>query len=138
MELRNICTAFFLLYAGWKDLRKREIPLFLTALFAGGGLLYSLSAQRQAVDYLIPAGIGLMFLALGFLTGGGMGLGDAWVLLALGTVLDTGEYMATLCAAVFLAAVWAGVLLAAFKKNRKTEIPFVPFLLLGYIGGLIL
>ena len=48
------------------------------------------------------------------------------------------KYMATLCAAVFLAAVWAGVLLVAFKKNGKTEIPFVPFLLLGYIGGLIL
>ena len=79
-----------------------------------------------------------MFLALSILSGGAMGAGDGLLLLALGLASDTGEYLGTLLGGIFLAAVWSGVLLVVFRKGRKTEIPFVPFLLFGYIGGLLL
>lgn len=36
------------------------------------------------------------------------------------------------------AAGYAGILLFICKKGRKTEIPLVPFLLLGYLGGFLL
>ena len=31
-----------------------------------------------------------------------------------------------------------GILLLVFRKNKKTEIPLVPFLLLGYVGGMVI
>ena len=37
-----------------------------------------------------------------------------------------------------LAAACSGVLLLVFRKSRKTEIPLVPFLLLGYVGGMVI
>ena len=36
------------------------------------------------------------------------------------------------------AAACSGVLLLVFRKSRKTEIPLVPFLLLGYVGGMVI
>ena len=39
---------------------------------------------------------------------------------------------------MLIAAGYAGVLLVICKKGRKTEIPLVPFLLFGYLGGLLL
>ena len=37
-------------------------------------------------------------------------------------------------------AVWnlSGLQLLVFKKKRDTEIPFAPFLLVGYLGGILL
>lgn len=39
---------------------------------------------------------------------------------------------------IFLAAFWSGILLVIRRKSRKTEIPLVPFLLAGYIGGILI
>ena len=39
---------------------------------------------------------------------------------------------------MLLAAACSGVLLLVFRKSRKTEIPLVPFLLLGYVGGMVI
>ena len=72
------------------------------------------------------------------ITKGALGMGDCLVLLALGTVMDMGDFFLMLLGAVFSSAVYAGILLVILKKNRNTEIPFVPFLLMGYLGGVIL
>ena len=65
-------------------------------------------------------------------------MGDAWVLLDLGIVLETGEFLITVCLGVLLSGGCAMILLALKKAGRRTEIPFVPFLLAGYVGGLLL
>lgn len=69
---------------------------------------------------------------------GTVGVGDGWILAALGTLLSTEIYVQMLCMGLFFAAGWSGVLLAVFGKSRKTEIPLVPFLLAGYIGAVLL
>src|SRR5699024_12004168 len=66
------------------------------------GLLNSIIQGRDIKDFLIPAGIGLMFLALGILSGGALGAGDGFLLLALGLASDTGEYLGTLLGGIFL------------------------------------
>ena len=43
-----------------------------------------------------------------------------------------------LCIGFFLAAFWSGILLVIRKKSRDTEIPLMPFLLAGYIGGVLI
>lgn len=72
------------------------------------------------------------------LSRGTVGVGDGWILAALGTLLSTEIYVQMLCMGLFFAAGWSGVLLAVFGKSRKTEIPLVPFLLAGYIGAVLL
>ena len=124
MQIREVMTVLFLAVMGWKDWKKKEISLLLTGTYGIIGLAFSIYAER--------------LLAVSVLTGGEIGMGDGWIFLALGTMLHTEMYVRMACIGMLIAAVYAGVLLAICKKGRKTEIPLVPFLLFGYLGGLLL
>lgn len=136
--VKELCTVVFLAMNSWLDIRRREISLLLTVVYAGCGIIYSILQGRKIQDVLIPAGIGILFLAAGLISRGAIGAGDCWILLALGALLDTETYIRMLCIGFFLAAFWSGILLVIRRKSRKTEIPLVPFLLAGYIGGILI
>ena len=136
--MKELCTVVFLAMNSWLDIRRRELSLLLTVVYAGGGIIYSILQGRKIQDVLIPAGIGILFLAAGLISRGAIGAGDCWILLALGALLDTETYIRMLCIGFFLAAFWSGILLVIRRKSRKTEIPLVPFLLAGYIGGILI
>ena len=136
--VKELCTVVFLAMSSWLDIRRREISLLLTVVYAGCGIIYSILQGRKIQDVLIPAGIGILFLAAGLISRGAIGAGDCWILLALGAMLDTETYIRMLCIGFFLAAFWSGILLVIRRKSRKTEIPLVPFLLAGYIGGTLI
>lgn len=136
--VKELCTVVFLAMNSWLDIRRREISLLLTVVYAGCGIIYSILQGRKIQDVLIPAGIGILFLAAGLISRGAIGAGDCWILLALGALLDTETYIRMLCIGFFLAAFWSGILLVIRRKSRKTEIPLMPFLLAGYIGGTLI
>lgn len=136
--VKELCTVVFLAMNSWLDIRRREISLLLTGAYAGCGIIYSILQGRNIQDVLIPAGIGISFFAAGMISRGAIGAGDCWILLALGALLDTETYIRMLCIGFFLAAFWSGILLVIRRKSRKTEIPLVPFLLAGYIGGILI
>ena len=136
--MKELCTVVFLAMNSWLDIRRREISLLLTVVYAGCGIICSILQGRKIQDVLIPAGIGIFFLAAGLISRGAIGAGDCWILLALGALLDTETYIRMLCIGFFLAAFWSGILLVIRRKSRKTEIPLVPFLLAGYIGGILI
>ena len=131
-------TLLFLLFSSFLDIRKREISIPVTLLFGLAGVVYSVRTVRTMTDYLIPLGIGILILGGSVLTRGQVGMGDGWMLLALGCMLRMECYIQMACIGMLLAAAYSGVLMLVFRKNRKTEIPLVPFLLLGYVGGMII
>ena len=131
-------TLLFLLFSSFLDIRKREISIPVTLLFGLAGVVYSVRTGRTMTDYLIPLGIGILILGGSVLTRGQVGMGDGWMLLALGCMLRMECYIQMACIGMLLAVAYSGVLMLVFRKNRKTEIPLVPFLLLGYVGGMII
>ena len=131
-------TLLFLLFSSFLDIRKREISIPVTLLFGLAGVVYSVRTGRTMTDYLIPLGLGILILGGSVLTRGQVGMGDGWMLLALGCMLRMECYIQMACIGMLLAAAYSGVLMLVFRKNRKTEIPLVPFLLLGYVGGMII
>ena len=131
-------TLLFLLFSSFLDIRKREISIPVTLLFGLAGVVYSVRTGRTMTDYLIPLGIGILILWGSVLTRGQVGMGDGWMLLALGCMLRMECYIQMACIGMLLAAAYSGVLMLVVRKNRKTENPLVPFLLLGYVGGMII
>ena len=131
-------TLLFLLFSSFLDIRKREISIPVTLLFGLAGVVYNVRTGRTMTDYLIPLGIGILILGGSVLTRGQVGMGDGWMLLALGCMLRMECYIQMACIGMLLAAAYSGVLMLVFRKNRKTESPLVPFLLLGYVGGMII
>lgn len=138
MQIGEGLTILFLAVTGWKDWKKKEISLPLTGCFGFLGIGFSVYTGRSLQDWMIPVGISLVILAVSVLTGGEIGMGDGWIFLALSTMLTTELYLKMACIGMLAAAGYAGILLIICKKGRKTEIPLVPFLLLGYLGGLLL
>ena len=136
--MERYVTLLFLLFSSFLDIRKREISIPVTLLFGLAGVVYSVRTGRTMTDYLIPLGIGILILGGSVLTRGQVGMGDGWMLLALGCMLRMECYIQMACIGMLLAAAYSGVLMLVFRKNRKTEIPLVPFLLLGYVGGMII
>lgn len=131
-------TLIFLLFSSFLDIRKREISIPVTLMFGLVGVAYSIKTGRTMTDYLIPAAIGIFILACSILTRGQVGMGDGWLLMALGCMMRMESYIQMACIGMLLAAACSGVLLLVFRKSRKTEIPLVPFLLLGYVGGMVI
>ena len=131
-------TLIFLLFSSFLDIRKREISIPVTLMIGLAGVAYSIKTGRTMTDYLIPAAIGIFILACSILTRGQVGMGDGWLLMALGCMMRMESYIQMACIGMLLAAACSGVLLLVFRKSRKTEIPLVPFLLLGYVGGMVI
>lgn len=78
-------------------------------------------------------GIGLAVCLLHWVTQKGIGLGDGMLAVLIGICTGAEFTIICLCTAFFLAS-FVALALCFFKKmGRKSRIPFVPFLFLGYM-----
>lgn len=136
--MKELCILAFLAWNSWRDIRKHEISLTLTFVFGIGGLVLFWQNHESFWAIVGSASIGLGMMGMSILTRGGVGMGDGLLLLALSGFLSAEELLMILLLGLFLCAVWGAVLLLLRKKERHTEIPFIPFLSLGYLGGIML
>ena len=138
MSRGEICVTIFLVINTWTDIRKREICLPVLGLFFAGGILWRIIEGTLYPQGLSAMGIGGATTIISVMSRGGVGAGDSLLILAMGTVLNAGTLMGILCMAMLLCGIYAGLQLCVFKKARNEEIPFAPFLLAGYMGGIFL
>lgn len=128
----------FLGINSWLDIKKKEISLVIIGIFGITGVVLSLWQKGFTWDYLVPAAIGAGMVGLGILTKGAVGIGDGLLLMALGTMLDAGKFLAVFFMGLLGCSAVSLILLLTLQNTGKSELPFVPFLLLGYVGGLAL
>jgi leader peptidase (prepilin peptidase) / N-methyltransferase len=130
------------------DLAVRRLPDVLTLPAAGG------TAAALAVAALLPGhggswpgallggvALGAVYLALLLVNPAGIGLGDVKLAPTVGMVLGWYGWpvlFAGTCLGFVLGALTALVLLLTRRADRKTAIPFGPFMLLGAFGGVLL
>ena len=128
----------FLGINSWIDIQKKQISLVSVGFFMAVGILYECVVQNKnpAVFWgLLP---GAVLLGVSKLSREALGMGDALLMLVLGIYLGLEAALDVLLLALFLAAVWAGILIVVGKKGRNYAFPFVPFLLIGYVGRWLL
>lgn len=135
--MREILVLVFLGFNAWTDLRKKQISLVTVAVFSVVMLVRAFCTGGISWELLLPVGIGCFFLAVSIVTKGAVGMGDGWLIMALGLALEMEEFVTALLVGLLCCAAWAGILMSVFQRGRNTEIPFVPFLLVGYIGGVL-
>lgn len=88
--------------------------------------------------YSIPeriggAMIGISVILISKATKGKIGMGDGFLLCVTGLGLGLWSNLEMFAIALFAAAVSSIILLILRLVNRKKSIPFIPFLLLGYL-----
>jgi len=142
MFVMQLCWSVYLCFLGWLDIRHRKIPLLYLLLGIGTafGVLF-FQEKGMWVLSLGGAGVGILFLGISKMTKEALGYGDSLVILGLGILLGLWQVMTVLVMAFSLAAISSMILLVLKKMNRRTTLPFIPFLTLSYlvifVSGLI-
>ena len=137
-EIESISSILLILWLGicsLQDIKKKSISIYY--IIGGFILLFIVSIsleQVSIVSRIAGGGIGLLLLALNPLTKGQIGIGDGIIIGVIGICFGFTSNVSILLVALFFSAFISIILLVFKKVNRKQTIPFVPFLLLGYLG----
>ena len=131
-SIRITAAAFLLIVGAVMDIRHKKVALLLPVSFLCMGVImkgYLLYMGRTTPEQcILSASVGIGMLILAAVFRGSMGYGDGLILLALGMYLPGEQILAATCIGIFLMAIGSGLLLVIKKVNRKTKIPFLPFL----------
>lgn len=131
----------FLLLIGLSiiDIRNKRVPIVLVwilSLVCLIGVVVRISTAelpfgRVCVTCLVGAVPGILMCILAWLTKK-VGVGDGIVLASIGFFENYACALVSLCAGSLVLSMISIVLMAIKKANKKTEMPFLPFLTMGY------
>ncbi|HRP99217.1 MAG TPA: prepilin peptidase [Terrimesophilobacter sp.] len=127
------------------DLEHHRLPNSIVLPSYIVGILLLTAASLTAGDHpaILRAGIGMAalfagYLAVALIRPGGMGMGDVKLAGVLGLYLawcGWGQFAVGVFAAFLLGGLYSVVLLVIRRANRKTAIPFGPWMIIGaWIG----
>ena len=130
-------SIFFAVTLGlsYVDIKERIVPdkAHFLLIFIGILLLIFSTRDISLTDRLIGIFIVSVPMLLITLLTGGFGGGDIKLFAVCGFALGKGTILTSAFFAVIIAALVGVFLIIFFKMNRKTAIPFVPFIHLGML-----
>ncbi|MBP5608818.1 MAG: hypothetical protein J6X66_11225 [Lachnospiraceae bacterium] len=130
--MKEIWTVFILFWGSVADIRKKSVSAVYLIAAAVGSLiiiLNSLGEPREILLGLIPGGI---MLIAGRLSDS-VGPADGVMLLILGAMYGLREGGELMMYSMLLAAVVSIFLIALKHAGKKDTLPFIPFLLAGFL-----
>ncbi|SER89071.1 prepilin peptidase [Lachnobacterium bovis] len=143
--ISNLICISYLGYNAYLDIRTKEIPVKNSIIMAFIGVALSIvsvvcsgyfgmrllfSVLMNTAISLIP---GIILFLVSKYTNQMIGYGDTMVIVVLGLYLDVKNLMGLIVLAFFIAGLVALYEFIIRKKDKKHEIPFVPFLFISYV-----
>lgn len=123
----------------FEDVKEKKIAWKMVLAVLAAGLVLRLiqgrSALLEALWGVLP---GVMLLLIGKLGKGAVGYGDGILVAAIGIYAGISDTFELLLGAMAAAAAMGAVLLIGKRGTVKTELPFAPFLLWAYVGGMLI
>lgn len=130
--IRNLWILTLFLVSTAEDIRKKEVPLDFYPVFLLPALILHL-AQMDWLNLVIAIAAYAVFYLVARYSAESIGYGDVT---AIALLCLLGGYQ-TAGLVVLMALIVAGVLglvlLVIRRANRKTEVPFIPFLAIAYL-----
>ncbi|MFH5836240.1 prepilin peptidase [Proteiniclasticum sp. C24MP] len=109
------------------------------AVLAALIILERASREIEILPFLLTGLSAMIFILLViFLTKGGMGMGDIWIMGLIGIVLGPVQTVVSFFLTSMVGGGVAAVLIAGKKKHAKEGIPFGPLLILGFFMALFI
>lgn len=135
--IRCVLVLILLYIMSIEDVRSKELTVIPVLIFGAAGAALSLLSGGRNIPEMISGGaIGGVLIFISAATGGKLGLGDGLVVMMIGLTLGFSITFILVFASLFLGAVFALFLLVVKKKGRNAEYPYMPFLLITYVGVL--
>lgn len=136
--VREVCALSALLWLALQD--KKYLGVTRQGLVVSSGVLL-IAGCFSGEDWQSRLGgamIGAVLLLFGYFSKEAIGVADGVVVLVCGVAFGLYETVTMTFFAALFAGCVSGVLLIARRAGKKSRIPFLPFLLLGYAGMRIL
>lgn len=128
----------FLILCSIQDIREKRLSVKMlvvsSLLFSGMSLIFEEIPIEKRLYNILP---GMSAFLLAFLTKEQIGYGDAACLVVLGILVSAGCLSGAIMAGLILLSICSIILLAWKKANRKTTLPFLPFLSAGMLWQII-
>ncbi|MBO4783032.1 MAG: prepilin peptidase [Lachnospiraceae bacterium] len=137
----KILFGVYLAYLSVEDIRKKSLPVPGIAaglLFVPFFVITEGASNITLLDNLKGMIPGELLIFISFLSRGQIGIGDGAVVLITGVAIGIGNIVIVLTGALLLISVFSMLMLLLGKLNRKSTLPFVPFVFAGYLGVLIM
>lgn len=131
--LKMALMAFILIPCCVTDMRDRTLPAVWLMICTAAGMAVSVFWKEGWGIWAVGMFPGIGLFVMNFITKGGIGRGDAYLYLAVGSVIGLWDSLLLLFVSLFLASCYGGYLLKIRKKGRKHQIPFAPFTAAGYL-----
>ena len=133
--LFSFIALFFLLFHSITDIESGYIyDSWAIAMAVAAILARILGGIPAIIDGVMGAGLGFLFIyAIVFLSGGGMGVGDAMLMLGIGALMGWKMTILSLYLGFMTSGIIVIPLLIAKKINRKDAVPLGPYLAAGCI-----
>ena len=135
--MKEILVGGLLSIQSYWDLRYKEIPSMISIIAGIVGICLWKNGERNIAEIICSFIPGIVCLACGKISREAIGYGDGILLCILGIYYTLEKLMEICLIAISAAGLWGLTLLILFHKKGKYEIPFVPFLLFGWIIQII-
>ena len=136
MMLAKVILLIYLILMGIWDMRKGHISLGVSGIVAGFLFilrLFELYGDEVSWQYAFSGVlVGMMMFVVVYVSRGGVGRGDAIVFAITGLVYGFWYNFMLLFLSLTFCGITGGILLVMRRVKRKTLLPFVPFIMLGY------
>lgn len=129
------CVLIMTAYEDWKYKTIRTSVLCVSG--AAGIVLHLYNMPNDSRDMILGAAVGVGIWVLAAVSGERIGKGDGALFTVSGIFLGFEKNLALFLTALFLAGIAAFFLLTIGRKERSYQIPFVPFVLAGYLMVLL-
>lgn len=124
-----------LIPASIQDIKDKNISVVTILAGLTAAVIINIAlAPNYAVRVFIYGIPGIFLLLCAWITHEAIGYGDGLVMLAIGNIVGLEDCVKILFFSLIMAGVISLVLMIMKKVNRKSTVPFVPFLLIGVMG----
>lgn len=130
MSINSMLAIIFLVICAVYDLKTKTIPVWLLILFALSGFIPTIRNLEE--PFWLAFLPGAVLLAIGYCTKESIGFGDGVIVLILGLFTGYRLCLSSVIAGFVLTAVFSAALLICKKANRKSRVPYIPFLTAGF------
>jgi len=134
-----IVFIIYLLVLSIIDIKNRELSLgAITMGIIFAPVFYLLKDDASVFANLLGLIPGSILLLLSYITRGQIGPADALLTIVIGATVGIADCIVIVGSALFLVAPVSGVMLVCKRFDRKSRLPFVPFLFAGAVFVLLL
>lgn len=125
----------FLGICSWHDWKKRSVPMWLLCIYSLVTVWLVLCVKELETGEILKGfAFGLLFFGISFFTKEAIGYGDSWIITILGCYMGIKSLLWVLFLASFCASFVSLFQLWKMQWKREYALPFVPFMMMAFVG----